>query len=1313
MLALLLVLSSLAVAEFAQPAQAAPGDCVGTVFRDFNADGVRQADGDPHPNGIDTFEGEPGQAGVTATAYDDTGAVVGTAVTDIDGDFDLSTTLPIGTPIRIEFTWPGLDYLQSGQAGADNDSSVQFADVGSCDLSFAVGNPADYCQESVHLAVPCFVTAFADPALQDAVVSLNFDWGRDTPDPAATQATWADFYKVDSNGASAPPTTLAGPADVGAIWGEAWNRHDGYLYLASYMKATVPFGPGGPGMIYRVPMDPVTGSATGPAEQFFDVATVADVCADPHGPDFNPAPPLITDAVFTAVGRCSLGDIDVSDDGTTLFAVNLTSRELVEIDIASGAVTTTYDYLSADFAKPGCTAPAGDWRPFALEWNDGKLYAGSVCSGETTQDTDDVRAYVHEIDTTGAVRLVLDYRLRDEQSAPVWSTSLAQVAANQYIADEGWAGILAYNPMALTDIDFYNGDMILGYRDMASDGLGNGVSVPEFDAATGAAGQLWYSPSEGDLVCAGYVPGADPLVGTWTHEVGDTCGSRTSTHGHDVNNENPDGAEFYQDGGDTVTLGTRHQEAHLGSTELIPGRPLVQTLTNPAEAIGQDPALLWGYGVAWNDNTDGTVLRAYSLEQGGFATLDGLGKAGGLGDIEALCGLAPLQIGNYVWYDTDGDGVQDPSEAPVVGATVNLYDGAGNLVATTMTGPDGSYYFDVDPNTDYVIRMDNPADYAAGGPLENWSLTQDSADTDDDADSDGVVGADGFPEISYTSGNAGDNDHTLDFGFVAPFDLALQKQLADGTNLGTFAPGDTVTFTLTVENQGAVDATNVELVDYLPAGLTLADAAWTDNGDGTATLNTPLAALAVGASTTVDITFTIDADASGQIDNWAEIAGALDGDGNPVTDIDSVPDSTPGNDNQPTGPNDVTDDETGENGLAGGDEDDHDVAGINVVPEVIVDPPPPTYSLGNQVWFDANNNGIIDPGEEPIEGVWVELFTDADGDGLPDDLNGDGIIDVNDAVATTGTDADGLYLFDGLEPGDYIVGIPPMEWEPGAPLDGFLSSGPTSTDPNDDIDDDDNGTAGPFGYVWSGAVTIGDGEPLGEVTDNDPNTPDANENLTVDFGFYQPVFDLALFKQLADGSNLAEVTIGSEVTYTVTVLNQGSIAAFEPEIVEYTPAGLSLSDPDWADNGDGTASYLLAAVTLAPGESVSVDVTFMVGPEATGTIDNWAEIASVTPVDDVGNAITYPDGSPLTDIDSVPDGVNTDTFTTDDDTTGDGISGSDEDDHDRAQIIINETEARLAFTGLDSTDLTALAFVLMALGAALVVSGRRRDAATL
>ena len=61
-------------------------------------------------------------------------------------------------------------------------------------------------------------------------------------------------------------------------------------------------------------------------------------------------------------------------------------------------------------------------------------------------------------------------------------------------------------------------------------------------------------------------------------------------------------------------------------------------------------------------------------------------------------------------------------------------------------------------------------------------------------------------------------------------------------------------------------------------------------------------------------------------------------------------------------------------------------------------------SLGDRVWYDQDLDGLQDDGEAPAVGVEVRLFT---GGGT--------------SLAATTTDNDGLYRFDGLRPGGYVV----------------------------------------------------------------------------------------------------------------------------------------------------------------------------------------------------------------------------------------------------------------------------------------------------
>ena len=154
-------------------------------------------------------------------------------------------------------------------------------------------------------------------------------------------------------------------------------------------------------------------------------------------------------------------------------------------------------------------------------------------------------------------------------------------------------------------------------------------------------------------------------------------------------------------------------------------------------------------------------------------------------------------------------------------------------------------------------------------------------------------------------------------------------------------------------------------------------------------------------------------------------------------------------------------------------------------------------SIGSLVFMDTDNSGAFDGSDMGIANVTVNLYS-ADG---------------NTLLSTTTTNADGQYLFAGLAEGDYMVGVDTTV----AALDGKISADDIATSgmPNT-TDNDDNGVTFTPTEVRSNVFTLNAGNaPTGEadqgettttglgspaVTDN-PNTPDANSNLHVDFGF--------------------------------------------------------------------------------------------------------------------------------------------------------------------------------------------------------------------
>ncbi|WKZ34688.1 MAG: sortase [Anaerolineales bacterium] len=193
------------------------------------------------------------------------------------------------------------------------------------------------------------------------------------------------------------------------------------------------------------------------------------------------------------------------------------------------------------------------------------------------------------------------------------------------------------------------------------------------------------------------------------------------------------------------------------------------------------------------------------------------------------------------------------------------------------------------------------------------------------------------------------------------------------------------------------------------------------------------------------------------------------------------------------------------------------------------------YALGNRVWFDTNNNSLIDAGETGIPGVQVALYH-ADAGGNPTTA-----VIADGSPRTAVTNAGGYYLFDYLAPGDYVVVITLDNFIDGGPADPFkslvgywssatsiLANGAATETPapdpdlgldglpgtaDDDFDSDDNGTrqiSGVFnGAVISLAVTLGPNgltEPISESDldgGSQGNQPDGRANMTVDFGFYR------------------------------------------------------------------------------------------------------------------------------------------------------------------------------------------------------------------
>ncbi len=83
-------------------------------------------------------------------------------------------------------------------------------------------------------------------------------------------------------------------------------------------------------------------------------------------------------------------------------------------------------------------------------------------------------------------------------------------------------------------------------------------------------------------------------------------------------------------------------------------------------------------------------------------------------------------IGDRIWFDTDGDGVQDAGENGVAGVTVKLYSCDNTLVATTVSNASGNYLFSNLTPGDYYIKVEPSSEYVVTEINEGSDDTKDS-----------------------------------------------------------------------------------------------------------------------------------------------------------------------------------------------------------------------------------------------------------------------------------------------------------------------------------------------------------------------------------------------------------------------------------------------------------------------------------------------------------------------------------------------------------------------------------------------------------
>lgn len=188
-------------------------------------------------------------------------------------------------------------------------------------------------------------------------------------------------------------------------------------------------------------------------------------------------------------------------------------------------------------------------------------------------------------------------------------------------------------------------------------------------------------------------------------------------------------------------------------------------------------------------------------------------------------------VGDFVWYDLDGDGVQDPGEAGVAGVELKLYKKKGSKweeQGTVTTDANGNYHFpqlDIGGGGKYYRVEVLTSNFASGGALEGFTPTNQPDNMDE---SDKLTASDPvdwtldfgyrFTSNSYSIGDYvwydDDSDGQQDAGESGIQDVTLALyQDSDGD--GVIDDGEPLLATDTTDADGNYSFDNLANGDYI------------------------------------------------------------------------------------------------------------------------------------------------------------------------------------------------------------------------------------------------------------------------------------------------------------------------------------------------------------------------------------------------------------------------------------------------------------------------------------------------------------------
>ncbi len=830
----------------------------GTVFRDYNGNGTLELTGINRDTVV---------YNATVKAYSITDALIATKTTLANGTYSFTSgEISSGTKVRLEFTLPITACLDKnidfpGFFGVNNTSSVKFVSGGATNVHYAINNPNDY-QTILNPDVftPLYRSGnsrYKRPPAGDPIQSYD-------------SSGFISFaYNNSSPSATNPgvrPTELTKMYRIGTCWGVAYSKQSTFIYTSAMVKRHSSLGladgeyNNAPGSIYVIKRGVDSGSYfhsldalpdntywthdhTKPTYNFLGVVTIPSPTFHVQKSDSFKVSTFVTTnngtrelhpniyvkvpdtAAYKQVARVGLGGLEISEDGRYLYTINIYTNSIVRIDLQN-ANTPVVPALAqyTKWSLPALTAPEAAksiLRPFGLKFYRDKLYIGAVLDASISGLKTDLEGRVYEFDPSGgAFTLILSHKLDYKRKTPLIAGTIAGKRCDD-ASSSGWYAwnnrfdscgydiprrTVNINPQPiLADIEFdKDGSMILSYSDRNghTGGISQRSNVP---ANLG----LYDSYVNGDILRAYRKNDCTFEIETNAKE-GASSGKPSTIYAG--NNEGPvngsNFGEFYGGDSTSTSTGIQHPDCAGGGIALLMGKS--EVLTDFVDAMeGQSN------GIVKINNQNGRRTSGYSIYLTNTLNPGTQGKSHGLGDLEIVKPVSPIELGNRVWQDDNYSGIQDANEIGIPGVQFTLYtdpNGDGDItdgvsIGVVTSDVNGNYLFssasgtsvtgityglNILPLTNYVIRITNATidiygnisvDFITGDAYPTIKTISNTTGTGepDWSDNDGVIYYPGSPltyayyQQTITTGKNGQNNSNLDFGMASFYFILSNK----------------------------------------------------------------------------------------------------------------------------------------------------------------------------------------------------------------------------------------------------------------------------------------------------------------------------------------------------------------------------------------------------------------------------------------------------------------------------------------------------------------------------------------------------------